>query len=147
MSTIDQFSRGYELDHRSENMKRILIVDDSALMRSTVRKLLEDHHDWVVCGEAENGSDGVEKAKHLRPDLVVMDIVMPVLNGIEASRLLRRLLPNMLIVIFSTFADTNIEAAALAAGAHAVVDKSEGASLIGNIQQLFAADLSSGCAA
>jgi len=89
MFTIDQFSRGHKSDHSFEDMKRILIVDDSALMRSTVRKLLEDHPDWVVCGEAENGSDGVEKAEHLRPDLVVMDIVMPVLNGIEASRLLK----------------------------------------------------------
>jgi len=73
-------------------MKRILIVDDSSLIRSTVRKLIDGHSNWVVCGEAENGSDGVDKAKHLKSDLVVMDVVMPELNGIEASRLLKTIL-------------------------------------------------------
>jgi len=119
-------------------MKRILIVDDSSLIRSTVRKLIDGHSNWVVCGEAENGSDGIDTAKHLKSDLVVMDVVMPELNGIEASRLLKRFLPKMLIVIFTTFADSHIKAAALAAGAHVVIDKAEGANLIGNIQQLFA---------
>ena len=68
-------------------VKHILIVDDSALIRRSLRTLLEDCPDWVVCGEAENGSDGIDKAQQLRPDLIVMDLVMPVLNGIEATRL------------------------------------------------------------
>jgi DNA-binding NarL/FixJ family response regulator len=128
-------------------VKRILIIDDSPLIRRTLRTLLEARPDWMVCGEAENGSQGIEKAQKLQPDLVVMDVVMPVLNGIEASRLLKRLLPKTPIVIFTTFTDPHIKAAALAVGVQAVVDKSEGATLIGNIQQLFTAELPPPCAA
>jgi len=123
-------------------VKHILIVDDSALVRRSLRTLLEDCPDWVVCGEAENGSDGIDKAQQLRPDLIVMDLVMPVLNGIEATRLLKRLLPTTPIVMFTTFADPHIEKTALAAGVHAVIDKSESATtLIGSIQQLLVSGL------
>lgn len=63
-------------------MKRILIVDDSPLIRRTLRTLLEQQTDWAVCGEAEDGRDGIEKAQRLHPDLIVIDLVMPVMNGI-----------------------------------------------------------------
>jgi DNA-binding NarL/FixJ family response regulator len=118
-------------------VKRILIVDDSHLIRRSVRSLLEQQPDWAVCGEAENGSDGIDKARNLHPDLIVMDLVMPVLNGIEATRLLKRLLPTTPIVMFTTFADPHIKGTALNAGVHAVIDKSESATLIGSIQQLL----------
>jgi DNA-binding NarL/FixJ family response regulator len=97
-------------------VKHILIVADSALIRRSLRILLSDCPDWVVCGEAENGSDGIEKAQQLHPDLIVMDLVMPVLNGIEATRLLKRLLPTTPIVMFTTFADPHIKKTALTAG-------------------------------
>jgi hypothetical protein len=77
---------------------------------------------------------GSRKRRNFNP--IWLDVVLPVLNG-----LLKRLLPKTPIVIFTTFTDPHIKAAALAVGVQAVVDKSEGATLIGNIQQLFAAEL------
>ena len=126
-------------------MKRILIVDDSPLVRRTLRPLLEERN-WIVC-EAENGSDGIDKAQLLHPDLVVIDLAMPVLNGIEASRLLKRLMPAIPILMFTTFIDPHITNVALAAGVCAVIEKSEGATLIGHIEQLLAAELPPPCAA
>jgi two-component system chemotaxis response regulator CheY len=84
-------------------VKRILIVDDSFILRRTLRMLLEERSDWTVCGEAENGCEGIDKAKDLQPDLIVMDLAMPLLNGIDASRMLKRLLPATPIVMFTTF--------------------------------------------
>ena len=123
-------------------MKRILIVDDSPLIRRSVRLLFEQQPDWAVCGEAENGSDGIDKARNLHPDLIVMDLVMPVLNGIEATRLLKRLLPTTPIVMFTTFADPHIKNAALDAGVRDLIDKSESTSaLMETIERLVAAEL------
>jgi DNA-binding NarL/FixJ family response regulator len=119
-------------------VKRILIVDDCVLIRRSLRGLLEERPDWVVCGEGENGSEGIDTAKKLNPDLIVMDLAMPVLNGIDASRLLKRLLPAIPIVMCTTFTDPYLKKVALAAGLDAFVDKSEAATvLIGSIQQLF----------
>jgi DNA-binding NarL/FixJ family response regulator len=128
-------------------VNRILIVDDSAIIRRTLRALLEERS-WAVCGEAENGCEGIDKAQELKPDLIVIDLAMPLLNGIDASRMLKRLLPATPIVMLTTFTDDHIKAAALAAGVQAVVNKSEGATtLIGSIQQLLVSELPPPCAA
>jgi len=70
---------------------RILIVDDHEIVRRGVRTLLSSRRDWVVCGEAEDGLEAVEKAKILRPDLVLMDIYMPRMDGVEATRIILNL--------------------------------------------------------
>jgi two-component system, NarL family, response regulator LiaR len=122
-------------------VKRILIVDDSALIRSTLRAMLEARS-WIVCGEAANGCDGIDKAQVLHPDLIVLDLAIPLLNGIDASRMLKRLMPATPIIMFTTFTDPYIASAAFAAGVHAVVNKSEGATtLIGSIHRLLEAEL------
>ena len=129
-------------------MKRILIVDDSFILRRTLRMLLEERSDWTVCGEAENGCEGIDKAQELKPDLVVIDLAMPLLNGIDASRMLKRLLPATPIVMFTTFTEPYIQAAALAAGVHTVVSKSEGATtLVRRIQTLLVEEMPPPCAA
>ena len=116
-------------------MKRILIVDDSPLIRSSLRVVLEEQLGMAVV-EAENGSDGIDKAQKLQPDLIVIDLVMPVMNGIDASRVLKRLMPAVPIVMFTTFADPHLKNAAFAAGVQAVFDKTDAAAeLIGSIQQ------------
>jgi DNA-binding NarL/FixJ family response regulator len=123
-------------------VKHILIVDDSPLVWRTLRHLLEQRPDWAVCGEAENGGDGIDKAKKLQPDLIVIDLAMPVLNGIEASRVLKHLMPSIPIVMFTSFTDPHIKKVALAAGLDAFVDKSEaGTALISSIEQLFVSEL------
>jgi DNA-binding NarL/FixJ family response regulator len=119
-------------------VKSILIVDDSPLIRRSLRTLFEQQPDWAVCAEAENGCEGIDKAQTLHPDLIVLDLAMPRLNGIDASRLLKRLMPAIPIVMFTTFTTSFIKEAALAAGVRAVIDKSDGATtLISSIQQLL----------
>jgi len=123
-------------------VKRILIVDDSPLIRRSLRRLFEERPDWAVCGEAENGPDAIDQAQKVHPDLIVIDLVMPFINGIDASRVLKKLLPAIPIVMFTSFADPHIKHAALAAGIHDLIDKSEGATtLIRSIQELFGSDL------
>jgi DNA-binding NarL/FixJ family response regulator len=123
-------------------VKRILIVDDSPVIRRTLRTLFERQTEWAVCGEAGNGRDGIDKALQLRPDLVVIDLIMPVMNGIEATRALKRLMPATLLVMFTTFADTFLAKEALNAGVDVLVPKSEGATaLIRHIQTLLVTEL------
>ena len=123
-------------------VKSILIVDDSPLIRRSLRTLFEQHPEWVICGEAENGREGIDKAQILHPDIIVMDLAMPRLNGIDASRTLKQLIPATPIVMFTTFTNPCIKEVALAAGVQAVIDKSEGATtLIRSIQQLLTSEL------
>ena len=78
---------------------RILIVDDHDLVRRQVRSLLSDYPNFEVCGEAADGLDAIEKAKSLRPDLVLMDISMPRMNGLEATKVIRRELPSVDVIV------------------------------------------------
>jgi DNA-binding NarL/FixJ family response regulator len=106
-------------------VKSILLVDDSPLIRRSLRRLLETESNWVICGEAENGCDAIEKAKELRPDLIVIDLAMPVLHGIVATSLLKQIMPAVSIVMFTSFSNPHIKRSAMAAGLDAFVDKSE----------------------
>jgi DNA-binding NarL/FixJ family response regulator len=85
------------------SLKNILIVDDNAAIRCALRINLERCADWTVCGEAENGREGIKQALLLIPDLILMDLSMPVMNGFQAARELRRLLPKVPIVMLTTF--------------------------------------------
>jgi DNA-binding NarL/FixJ family response regulator len=119
-------------------VKRILIVDDSPIIRRSLRTVLERQPEWGVCGEAGNGREGIDKVLQLNPDLVVIDLVMPVMNGIQASRALKKLVPATPLVMFTTFTDPYLTKDALAAGVDAVVPKSEGATtLVRSIQTLL----------
>jgi DNA-binding NarL/FixJ family response regulator len=79
---------------------RILLVDDHPIARNAVRALL-DSYAFHVCGEAEDGKEAIEKVVDLKPDLVLLDISMPVMNGIDAAREIYRLAPNTKIVFFT----------------------------------------------
>jgi PAS domain S-box-containing protein len=80
---------------------RILLVDDNEAVRRGLRFLLSTRTDWVVCGEAVDGLEGVEKAKNLQPDIVLMDISMPRMNGLDATRIVRRELPQSKVILIS----------------------------------------------
>jgi two-component system chemotaxis response regulator CheB len=82
-------------------MIKTLIVDDSPLARSIIRNFLENDISFEITGEAENGEDGVNKAKELAPDLVTMDIDMPVMNGLDAIQEIRKLISCGIVVITS----------------------------------------------
>jgi CheY-like chemotaxis protein len=101
-------------------VKCILIADDHPAVRACLRRILTaQKNDWEI-SEAENGQDAVSRAQHLRPDLIVLDMSMPVMNGLEAARELRRILPAVPLVLWTTFADPIVEAVASAAGFDAV---------------------------
>lgn len=102
---------------------RVLVVDDHDIVRRGVISLLALHK-FDVCGEAVDGQDAVDKARKLRPDAIVMDISMPNLNGLEATKAIRRLLPEVEILIVSQHDAPEIQNKALEAGASGYVMKS-----------------------
>jgi len=83
--------------------KQVLIADDNSVVRRMVREFFEERGDVQVCGEAANGLEALEKAKELRPDLVLLDLVMPEMNGAEAATALKKLMPNMPIILFTMY--------------------------------------------
>jgi DNA-binding NarL/FixJ family response regulator len=106
-------------------MLRILLADDHELTRSGVRYLLEKRDGWTVCGEASNGRMAVEMAEKLRPDFAVLDMSMPELNGLEATRQILKNHPHTKILIYTMHETEKIIVDVLDAGAHGVVLKSD----------------------
>jgi len=97
---------------------RILLVDDQPLFRRAIATLIEEQPEFTVVGEAANGLEAVEKAQALVPDLIVMDIEMPIMNGIEAVRILRDRLPSIKIVVLTVSESEDYLFEAIRYGAH-----------------------------
>ena len=97
---------------------RVLVVDDQALVRAGFRMVLEVEDDMVVCGEAVNGRDAVTQARRLRPDVVLMDVRMPEMDGIEAARWIRQDLEDTRVLMLTTFDLDEYVYRAFRAGAH-----------------------------
>jgi DNA-binding NarL/FixJ family response regulator len=117
---------------------RILIVDDSAPLRKIMHKELDAHTGWAVSGEAENGQQAIEKAEQLKPDLIVLDLSMPIMNGLQAAPALKKILPSTPIVMFTSFHTNFLKDQALKAGIAVVVQKSSSMGvLVDAIQTLF----------
>jgi DNA-binding NarL/FixJ family response regulator len=106
-------------------MIRILLADDHAIMRRGLRGLLETHEGWQVCGEAGDGQQAVELAVKLEPKVVVLDLSMPELNGLEAAAQICSALPDAEILIFTMHESEELIREALSAGVRAVVVKSD----------------------
>ena len=106
-------------------MLRILLADDHDLTRSGLRYLLEKRKDWTVCGEASNGRLAVELAEQLRPDFAILDMSMPELNGLEATRQILKKQPQMKILIYTMHETEKVILDVLDAGARGVVLKSD----------------------
>lgn len=109
----------------SKNTLRILLADDHEIVRRGLRQLLEDHEGWTVCGEAVTGRQAVEMARELVPNLVILDLTMPELNGLEATRQIRKELPSTEVLMFTMHESEQLIGEVLAAGAKGYLLKSD----------------------
>jgi len=118
-------------------MPSVLIVDDSAELRDVVRTFLErENSGFTVCGEATNGLDAIKQAEVLKPDLVLMDLRMPVMNGFETATVLRRVLPKTRIVLFSNYTHELGSTLALAVGIDLIMPKGSLTEMIAGLRTL-----------
>ena len=117
--------------------KRILIVEDEIVVRRAIRAFLELHH-FEICGEAVNGVEALEKAAALRPDLITLDLSMPLMNGIEAASQLKNKVPGTPVVIYTMLEDVLGKSLAATLGVRAVVSKADGLTkLLANIEAIL----------
>jgi DNA-binding NarL/FixJ family response regulator len=103
---------------------RILIADDSPAVRAGLKLLLQYHDDWTVCGEAEDGNDAVKKAAELKPDVILLDISMPAMDGLSAAEIIRRDTPDSEILIVTHFESLDLARYAAQTGVRAYITKS-----------------------
>jgi len=104
---------------------RILVVDDHAVVRRGIRSLLESHEGWQVCGEATTGRDAVAQSLRLRPDVVIMDLSLPELNGLEATRQILKAAPDTEVLVLTMHRSEELARDVLQAGARGFVLKSD----------------------
>ena len=118
-------------------MPRLLIVDDNPSIRYLIRFLLENQG-YEICGEAEDGLQGIDSAKQLKPDLILLDVCMPKLGGPQAASILKRVLPETRIILFTLFDDQIGKELAAAIGVDLVLSKTDGMSkLLQSVQTVI----------
>jgi CheY-like chemotaxis protein len=117
---------------------KILIADDNLHIRQVLRPLIEGHEDWDVCAEAEDGVQAVNRAKQFKPDLIILDLAMPELNGIEAARQISKALPGVPILMLTLYATPLVEKEAEKVGVQRVISKSTSYMLVPAIEEAFA---------
>jgi DNA-binding NarL/FixJ family response regulator len=119
--------------------KRVLIADDSSSVRDVIRTFLRDHEDIEICGEAVDGLETLEKAQRLKPDLVLLDLVMPEINGAEVASILKNKMPNIRIILFTMYTERIGKFLSSAIGVDAVLSKPDGmTNIVDSINSLFA---------
>ncbi len=106
--------------------ERILIVDDDPNFRKQTREFLEQETPYSVCGEAVDGLDAIERAHQLKPDLIILDMSMPRMNGLQAARVLRQMMSDVPIILFTLHAGAILFSEVQAVGVSSVVSKTDG---------------------
>ena len=106
--------------------KRILIADDGEEVRQVVRAVLEARTSYEICGEAANGAEAIAKALQLKPDLILLDVAMPMLNGVEVASVLAGSMPELPIILYTMYNELLGLSLATAVGAKAVISKADG---------------------
>jgi len=109
---------------------QILIADDHELVRKGLRTVLENQPGWKVCGEAINGRHAFELARQLAPDVIILDVAMPELNGLEATRQIRKAIPKAEVLILTMHESEKLVSEVLAAGAHGYLLKADTSRLL-----------------
>jgi DNA-binding NarL/FixJ family response regulator len=117
---------------------RILIADDKRHIRRELRHRIEAHPGWAVCTEAEDGVQAVNRAKQFKPDLVILDLAMPELNGFEAAGQISKALPGVQILMLTLYASPLVEKEAEKVGVQRVISKSTAYMLVPAIEEAFA---------
>lgn len=116
---------------------RILIVDDSSIFREGLRTMLEEHPDWQVCGEAENGIEAVQKNRLLVPQLIVMDLTMPHMSGIEAAQEIFKEFPKVPILLLTLYLTHQLAEKARDAGIRETLSKTDMPHLVEKIEAML----------
>jgi DNA-binding NarL/FixJ family response regulator len=106
-------------------MPRVLIVDDHSFIRRGIRSILDSSPEWQFCGEADNGVAAIRLAAELKPDIIIMDVSMPGLNGLEATRVIHEAQPEIKILLLTLHQSVEILRSAFQAGAQGYLLKSE----------------------
>lgn len=115
---------------------RILIADDNAAVRTAMRHVLESVDDWDIV-EAEHGEEAVAKAEEIRPTLVILDLVMPILDGLTASREIAKLLPDVPILLHTLYFSLEVLIEAQKSGVRKIVPKSDSSALVSAVQDIL----------
>lgn len=116
----------------------VLVVDDNSHLRKSVRNLFDRDFEFEVVGEAEHGTEAIEKATSLKPYLIILDFAMPVMNGLEAALVLLDRLPEVKIILLTMYAEEYVEEPARRIGIHAVVPKHQaGTHLVSTARDLL----------
>jgi DNA-binding NarL/FixJ family response regulator len=108
----------------ASTLGKVLLIDDGDSVREVIRTFLEKRG-FQVCGEAADGIDAIEKAKTLKPDLIILDLAMPRMNGMEAASVLSRIMPGVPIVLLTIYGDFVGSSLAAASGIKAVISKTD----------------------
>jgi DNA-binding NarL/FixJ family response regulator len=103
----------------------VLIVDDNTVIRTSLRSWIEGNADFQVCGEAENGMVAVQKVEEMHPDIVILDLQMPVMDGLEAARKISHIAPDTAMVMFTMHPSKELLKVAQAVGVRDVVSKTD----------------------
>jgi CheY-like chemotaxis protein len=120
-------------------VKRVLIADDNPDMRKMICAVFHSEKSFELCAEAVNGEDAVAQARMCRPDLVILDLSMPVMNGIEAARVIHREMPRVPIILYTLYANAILESEAAAYGIKRVVPKNDLTNLVNHANDMFRA--------
>jgi DNA-binding NarL/FixJ family response regulator len=117
-------------------LSQVLIADDSVPLRSGLRKLIEEHAGWV-CAEALNGRDAITKVQQLPPDIVILGLCMPVMDGLQTARAISRLMPDLPILLCTTDLPPSLVSMAQGCGIRGTVSKYDCRQIIGGIEALL----------
>jgi len=120
-------------------LKKILVADDNPTIRKTLCRILEAQGHYDLCPEAENGEEAIALSIKHRPDLIILDLEMPVMNGLDAAREIKQTLPGVLIILFTQYADIVTGPALTNQPVDRVVSKSDGGALIEHVRWLISA--------